>query len=133
MLRRELVAKLDELGEDVGLMAPQGLRKGLPDRVGVIDAAVSLVLEDVRLRERLRQAVAPVVEEIKTRETEKAARRQRSQGKRGRPPGIKLVEVDGKRKAIRATREGDGSPKVTEPDVVVRSLSSRRRRGRSTG
>ena len=85
MLRRELVAKLDELGEDVGLMAAQGLRKGLPDRVGVIDAAVSLVLEDVRLRERLRAAVAPMVEELRQREDDKAARRQRSGGRRGRP------------------------------------------------
>lgn len=85
MLRRELVASIDELGEDVGLMAAQGLRKGHPDRVGVIDAVVAMVLRDARLRERLRQTVAPVVEELRQREDDKAARRQRSQGKRGRP------------------------------------------------
>lgn len=106
MLRRDVVEKIDQLAEAVELMAPQGLRKGLPDRVGVIDAAISLVLEDVRLRERLRQAVAPVVEEIKARETEKAARRQRSGGRRGRPPSIALVTDEGQpinRQRVRPT------------------------------
>jgi hypothetical protein len=125
ILRREVVQAIDRLAEDAGLLSPQGLRKGYPDRVGTIFATVSLVLSDPQLRRRLRDQVAPLVEELRAREAEKAARRERSGGRRGRPPGVQVVEVDGARKNVRRSRRVDA---VAAPDVVARALSSRRRR-----
>lgn len=85
LLRQDVVERVDELAESVDLLAPQGVAKGQPDRAGIIDAAVAFVLEDRVLRERLRKRVAPIVQERRQREEDKAARRARSGGRRGRP------------------------------------------------
>lgn len=86
MLRGEIVEQIDQVATSVDLVANRGIRKGEPDRAGVISALVALVLEDARLLERLRLRVAPQVQEIREREQAKAERRQRSGGRVGRPP-----------------------------------------------
>lgn len=94
MLRGDVVEKLDALATSVELAANRGIRKGEPDRAGVIQALVALVLEDARLLERLRLRVAPQVQEIREREQAKAERRQRSGGRVGRPPASTTLVDD---------------------------------------
>jgi regulator of replication initiation timing len=85
MLRGEVVAQIDELADAIELITHRGIRKGEPDRAGVIGAAVALILENAELRKRLQERVAPLVQELRQREEDKIARRERSGGRRGRP------------------------------------------------
>lgn len=130
MLRGEIVEQIDQVATSVELVANRGIRKGEPDRAGVIQALVALVLEDARLLERLRLRVAPQVQEIREREQAKAERRQRSGGRVGRPPEIQLFDEDGRR--INRPVKRSGKPQqVIHTQSQVPELHPRSRGGKT--
>jgi hypothetical protein len=93
MIRAEPLERIDQLGEALGLLATQGVRKGKPDRPAVIDIAVAAVIEQPDLVERLRAQV-----EIQTAEREEA--QAASPRRRAR------LEREQTTRAPRATRRG---------------------------
>lgn len=119
MLRGETIAQIDELADVVDLASHRGVRKGQPDRAGVIAAVVALVLEHADLRQRLSDRVAPIVEELRRREEDKLARRERSGGRRGRPrvPELKANEESRRRRS--GGKRGRPPGPNTVPDLYA--------------